>query len=142
MGFQFLNLFSGQSASVSHLAVAFHVPNRTHSHNDRGYGRVAQDITQRRFSHLIQSDIQIGSKVLHAFVDLLLAITPEVSAAEITRFKRGVRVDFSSQSSFVECHPYDYAHLVTFTDRKQLIFRALLENIIDDLNGIYYAGLN
>jgi hypothetical protein len=30
---------------------------------------------------------------------------------------------------------------MTFTCRKQLIFRVLLENIIDDLNGIDYAGL-
>jgi hypothetical protein len=29
-----------------------------------------------------------------------------------------------------------------WTRMEQLIFRALLENIIDDLNGIDYAGLN
>ena len=34
------------------------------------------------------------------------------------------------------------ADMMTFTCRKQLIFRALLENIIDDLNGIHYTGLN
>ncbi len=87
MGFQFLNLFSGQSASVSHLAVPFHVPDRPHSRNYGGYGRVTQDITQCRFSHLIQSDVKIGSNLLHAFIDLLLAVTPEVFAAEITFFK-------------------------------------------------------
>jgi hypothetical protein len=45
MGFQFLNLFSGNSASVSHLAVPLHVSGRTHSRDDGGYGRVTQDIT-------------------------------------------------------------------------------------------------
>jgi hypothetical protein len=40
MGFQFLNLFSGQAASVSHLAVPFDVSHRPHSRNDGGYGRV------------------------------------------------------------------------------------------------------
>ncbi len=101
MGFQFLNLFSGQSASVSHLAVPFDVPHRTHSRNHGGYVRVTQDITQRRFSHLIQSGIKIGSNVVHALIDLLLAVTPEVFAAEITFFKCGVWCDFSSQSPFI-----------------------------------------
>jgi hypothetical protein len=32
--------------------------------------------------------------------------------------------------------------MMKFTCGKQLVFRALLENIVDDLNGIYYAGLN
>ena len=45
MGFQFLNLFSGQPASVSDLAVSFYVPHRTHARNDGGYGRVTQSIT-------------------------------------------------------------------------------------------------
>ena len=44
MGFQFLNLFSGQSASVSHLAVPFDVPHRTHSRNHGGYVRVTQHV--------------------------------------------------------------------------------------------------
>ena len=38
---------------------------------------VTQDITQRRFGHLIQSNIKIGSNPLHAFIDLLLAVTSE-----------------------------------------------------------------
>jgi hypothetical protein len=73
MGFQYLDLFSGQSASVSHLAVPFDIPHRTHSHYDGGYGRVTQDITQRRFGHLIQSEVKIGSNVLHVLMDLLLS---------------------------------------------------------------------
>ena len=101
MGFQFLNLFFRQSASVSHLTVPLYVSHRSHSRNDGGYGRMAQDVTQRRFRHLIKRDFDIGGNILHAFIDLLLTVTPEVFAAEITIFKGGVRCDFSSQSSFI-----------------------------------------
>jgi hypothetical protein len=52
-----------------------------------------------------------------------------------------MKLSLGPQSSFIQCHPYNNANLMTFTCRKQLIFRALLENIIDDLNGIDYAGL-
>jgi hypothetical protein len=89
IGFQFLNLFFRQPASVSHLAVPFHISHRTHSWNDGGYRGVAQDITQRCFHHLIQCNIEIGSDLLYAFVDLLLSVTLEVFATEITLFKCG-----------------------------------------------------
>ena len=89
MGFQFLNLFFWQPSSVSHLAVPFHVSHRTHSWNRGGYRGMTQDITQRGFCHLIQSDIEIGSNLLYAFVDLLLSVTPEVFATKITLFKCG-----------------------------------------------------
>ena len=142
MGFQFFKLLFGQSTSVAHLTVSFHVAHRAHPWNDGGHGRVTQHIAQRRFSHLIQSDSQIGSNLLHALIDLLLAIAPKLSIPEIARLKGGVRRDFSSQSPLIQCYPYNHAHLVTVTRRKQPIFRALLENIIDHLNRIDDAGLN
>ena len=58
MGLQFLKLFSGQSAPVSHLAVPLHVPHRTHAGNDGRYRLVTQNKTQRRFSHLTHSSDQ------------------------------------------------------------------------------------
>jgi len=90
MGFQFLNLLSGQATAIPYLAVPFDIPHRTHSHYDGGYSRVSQHITQRRFGHLIRSDVQIRSNLLHAFTDLLLSVTPEVIASKITFFKCGI----------------------------------------------------
>ena len=84
MGFQFLNLFFGQSTSVPQLAVPFHVPHRTHSRNYGRHGSMTQDIAQCRFRHLIQSNVKIGSNFLHAFIDLLFAVAPKEIAAEIT----------------------------------------------------------
>ena len=142
MGFQLLNLFSRQPAPVSHLAVSLDVPHRPHAHNDGGDGRMAQDIPQRRFGHLLQSDAQIGGNLLHAFIDLLLSVTPEVTVAEIAFFKGGLRGDFSRQAPFIQAHPYNHADPVTFTGGQQRVFRALFKNIIDDLDGIYGAGLD
>ena len=122
MGFQFLSLFSGQSASISHLAVPFDIPHRTHSHYDGGYGRMTQHITQRRFGHLIQSDVEIRSDLLDAFIDLLLSVAPEVIASKITLFKSAIWCDFTSQTSFIQCHPYNDANMMKFTCGKQLVF--------------------
>jgi hypothetical protein len=79
---------------------------------------------------------------LDAFIDLPLSVPPEVVAAEVTFFKSGIRGDFTSQSPFIQCNPYDNANVITFTCGKEPIFRALFENIIDDLNSVYNASLD
>jgi hypothetical protein len=79
---------------------------------------------------------------LDTFIDPLLSVAPEVIASKITFFKSAIWCDFSGQTSFIQCHPYNNANMMKFTCGKQLVFRALLENIVDDLNGIYYAGLD
>ena len=142
MSLQFLKLFSGQSAPVSHLAVPLHVPHRTHAGNDGRYRLVTQNKTQRRFSHLIQGNIKIRSNLLHARVDLLLPITPEISVAEIVRCERGIRRYFPSQCAFIQCHADDNPNLMTFTRRKVQILRALLEDIVNDLDSVHGAGFN
>ena len=142
MGFQFINLFPGQSASVRDLAVPFYVSHRSHSWNDGRYGRMAQDKAQRRFGHLLKRDIEIGSNVLHVFIDLPPPVASEKSVAEIAFRKCGVGRDFPSQPPFVQRHPYNNPNLVTFTCGKQQVFRTLFENIIDDLNSIHKPGLN
>ena len=91
---------------------------------------MAQDITQCCFRHLIQRDIEIGSNVLYAFVDLMLSLTPEVFATEITLFKCGVRRDFSSQIPFIQCHADNSANLMTF-HMQERVFR---------VSSLLYAG--
>ena len=105
MGLQFFNLFSGQSASISDLAVPFYVLHGSHSGNNGRYGGMAQDKSQGRFRHLILRNIKVGSNALHAFIDLLLPVASEETIAEITFFKCGIGRDFSSQPSFVQGHP-------------------------------------
>jgi len=142
MGLQFFNLFYRQSASVSDLAVPFYVPHRPHSHDDGAHSRMAQDITQRQFSHLIKRDVEVRSNVLNALIDFLLPVGSEVIVAEIAFFEPRVRCDFPRQSPFVQGYPYNNADAVAFTCGKQPIFGILFEDIIDDLNGIDDTGLN
>ena len=79
---------------------------------------MTQDIAQRRFRHLVQRDFKIGNNFLHAFIDLLFAVAPEEIAAEITRFKCGVRGDFPGQSPLIQSDPDNDADLMTVTGRK------------------------
>src|SRR6516164_8353 len=129
MGLQFVNLFFRQSPSVADLTVSLHVPHRSHSRNDGAHSRMAQDITQRQFSHLIKRDAELRRNVLNTLIDLLLPVTSEVIVAEIAFFERSVRCDFPSQSTFVQGYPYNNADAVALTCRKQPIFGILFEDI-------------
>ena len=103
---------------------------------------MAEGVSQSRFRHVFQRDPKIGSNPVDAFADLLLSITSKVIAAEVVGRKGHVRGDLAGQASLIERHTDNHADAVTFAGREELLFRVLLENIVDDLDRIEGAVLD
>ena len=103
---------------------------------------MAEHVAQRRFRHVVQGDPEIGSHPRDAFVNLLLSITSKIIVAEVVGRKGHVRGDLAGQASLIERHTDNHADIMTLAGREELLFRVLLENIVDHLNRIEGAALD
>src|SRR5215208_470035 len=103
---------------------------------------MAQDVPERYLGYLVLAGPELGDDGPHAIVDLLFAPAAEVGVAEISLFESGIWCDPARQGAFVEGYPDYDADVVFMAGWQELVLRALIEDVVDHLDGTYRAGLD
>src|ERR1035441_7194930 len=91
---------------------------------------------QSELRQLIDANVGITRDGLHTFPNLLLAVVLEVDVTEVALGEDGVRTNLPGQAAFVKWHTHNDADSVFSAIGEQLVFRRLIEDVVDDLHGI------
>src|SRR6266550_9338046 len=131
-----------QRTFVGRGAVRFHVLPCPHSWNHRGDSRIRETESQRHFRQRAILGTQIFLQGLHSFYYLLLSIAAKVIVAEIVPLELGVLCDLSSEAPFVKWNPGDHADVLLLGQRKKVLFRGRIKDVVDHLYRVDQAGLH
>ena len=127
---------AGSSGPAS-LAAMFsvNVVRFPHAHDGRAHHRVGEDESQGRLRHA-QGRGQSVAQFLHPGKRFRQIVGTEIPGAPIAPGELGFERHFSSQAAFVERHPGDDANVELPANRKQLVLRILIKDVVDDLDHI------
>src|SRR5918999_5557407 len=140
VGVEPLDLLARQPAAVARGGVALDVADRAHA-RDHGRDRVVgEHVAQGGLGDPLARDPEVVDDRLHAVGDLLLAVAVEVAGAEVALGELAVGVDRAGQAALVERHPREHADVVLLDCGEQLVLRALVEDVVDHLDGVGEAG--
>ena len=73
---------------------------------------------------------------------LPLPIAPEVIIAKLARLKSRILGDRAGQPAFVQGNPGEHANLSLLAKREKVLFRILIEDVVDHLNSVDQARLH
>ena len=103
---------------------------------------MAQDIAQGDLWKLVNCSPQIRDYALDVLIHFLLPIATEVVTAEVLRIEAAFGGDRAGQTTLVKSYTHDDPDVVALAGWKERVFRALLKNVVDDLNRIHEAAFD
>ena len=101
---------------------------------------MAQDEAQRRLGHVVRADAEVGADRRDTPLDLGGAVVAEVAVAEVALGEGRAGRDPPGQSALVEGDAHDDADAVLRAGGEQVLGRGLVEDVVDDLDGVDRAA--
>src|SRR5215211_6022330 len=139
---EYSHLVLREPLAVADGRVALDVTHGAHAGDDARHGGMAQDIAERYLGYVVLARPELGDDGLHALVDFLFAVAAEVVVAEIAFFEGDIGRDPARQGTLIERHPDYDADVVLQAGGKELVLRALVEDVVDHLHCVYRASLD
>src|SRR5258706_7082287 len=96
-----------EGLAVADRGFAFDVTHRAHARDDRGDGRVGQDVAQRGFGDLVGADAEVVDEGVDAALHLSAAVTGEVAVAEVAVGEGGTGPELAGEPALVERDSHD-----------------------------------
>ena len=131
----------GQRALVGGGDVGFDIFEFAHAGDDGGDVMVVEDEAQRHFRHGRTGRYQRLERV-GVFDAGAKIFRDEISAAPIVGGPGGFESQHAAERTFVKGNASDDADIVRTTSRKKFVLGILIEDVVDDLNGVNQAGLD
>src|SRR5262245_53416599 len=116
--------------------VSLDVARRAHARDDDAHGRVTETEAKRDLRQPVDLDVEISGDRLHALPHLALALAGEVAVPEVALRERRLGPDGTRQRALAERHPHDHAYTRRFDRGEERVLGALVEDVVDHLNGV------
>src|SRR5437773_1664073 len=139
VGLELLAQARREPPSVGDGHVGLDAAEPPHAGDHGGHRVVAQDEAQRQLRQRLRITVQQLLERLGPLPDLTLSVALEVLAPEIAGGERAVGGDRPREPALVEGHAGDHAHVVLLAGREELLFRRLVEDVVDDLRRVERA---
>src|SRR5258708_23125186 len=128
----------GQPASIARRHIRFHIRDLAHPRNNRAHILIIQDEPQR---HLRQADPAAPHflQFLDSLNSGLQILRHEIRIPPVARRPLALQRQPPSQRSLIKPPPRNHRPIFLPARRKQLIFRILIENVVNHLHGIHHS---
>ena len=125
----------GEGALGAGGDVGLDVATLAHAGNDGAYVGIAEDEAQSHLRHGVAQGNErperfgVGHAVFQIFRD-------EISVAPIAFWPRGIDGERAGECAFIERHAGDHGDIFHAADGEERVFGILVENVVDDLDGV------
>src|SRR5256885_2525010 len=131
----------GKGAFVTGGKIRFDVSNFAHAGNDRADVRVIQNEAESHFRHRGTGRHKRFERI-GVFDTGLEIFRNEISAAPIALGPFGIERERSGERTFMEWNARDDGNIFFAASGEEFVFRILVEDVVDDLNGVNQARAN